>query len=65
MYRVWRFTVLQQELGLKEIPKMIAFCDFLVKRQSTLYKEYKDVFVNVYGSEAATLLRDESQVKWQ
>ena len=44
---------------------MIAFCDYLIKRQVTLYKEYKDVFVNVYSpGETGSLLRDEGQVKW-
>jgi hypothetical protein len=60
VYRVWRYTVLEQILKLDEISKMITFCEFLVKRQLCLMTEYKESFTNIYDREALSYLREES-----
>lgn len=51
--------MLEQQLELEEIPKLISFCDHLLQRQIKLYQEFADTFRNVYTKKKARYLGEE------
>ena len=44
VYKLWRFEICEKKLCLPEIQKVIAFCDFILKRQRSLLAEYRTQF---------------------
>ena len=48
VFRLWRFTVLEQTLSVHEIPKIVSFSEHIMDRQVKLLHEYRNEFVNIY-----------------
>lgn len=44
----WRFNVLERMLSMREITKIMDFSEHVLRRQATLFEEYRETFPNVY-----------------